>query len=84
MKFAKELIEGLSEKHLLKHEFYTAWSAGTIPMETLRLYAQQYYHHVKAFPRYLSATHSQCEQISARQFLLENLNDEEQDRKSVV
>ena len=77
MKFANSLVAQLSDIHLLKHEFYQAWSAGTIPVETLRLYAEQYYHHVKAFPRYVSATHSNCEDITARQFLLENLNDEE-------
>src|SRR6185437_8543572 len=77
MKFANSLVAHLSDKHLLKHEFYQAWSAGTVPIETLRLYAEQYYQHVRAFPRYLSATHSNCEDITARQFLLENLNDEE-------
>jgi pyrroloquinoline-quinone synthase len=77
MNFTASLVSKLSEKHLLKHEFYQAWSAGTVPMETLRLYAGQYYHHVKAFPRYISATHSNCDQIEARQVLLENLNEEE-------
>lgn len=75
--FTNLLISNLSGKHLLKHKFYQAWSEGTIPVTTLQLYAQQYYHHVKAFPRYISATHSNCENIEARQFLLENLNDEE-------
>jgi len=77
MNFTESLVSKLSDKHLLKHEWYQAWNAGTIPMETLRLYARQYYQHVKAFPRYLSATHSNCDEIQARQFLLENLNDEE-------
>ena len=78
MKFAQQLITQLSEKNLLKHEFYQKWNEGSIPVETLQLYARQYYHHVSAFPRYLSATHSQCEDIEKRQVLLENLNDEEQ------
>jgi pyrroloquinoline-quinone synthase len=77
MNFTESLLSKLSEKHLLKHEFYQKWNDGSIPMETLRLYARQYYQHVKAFPRYISATHSNCESIQARQFLLENLNDEE-------
>jgi len=77
MNFTDSLISKLSHKHLLKHEFYQAWSCGSVPMETLRLYAQQYYYHVKAFPRYISATHSHCDDIKARQFLLENLIDEE-------
>jgi pyrroloquinoline-quinone synthase len=78
MNFTNTLINHLSEKNLLNHEFYQAWNCGSVPMETLQLYARQYYHHVKAFPRYISATHSNCESLQARQFLLENLNDEEQ------
>lgn len=77
MKFSDNLVGQLAPKNLLKHEFYQAWSAGTVPVETLALYAKQYYHHVKAFPRYISATHSNCEQIEARQILLDNLKDEE-------
>ncbi len=77
MTLAQSIVSKISGKQLLNHEFYQAWNDGSIPLETLRTYAQQYYHHVKAFPRYLSATHSNCDQIKARQFLLENLMDEE-------
>ncbi len=77
MNFTNSLVTELSDKHLLKHAFYQAWSNGTLPLETLQLYSEQYYHHVKAFPRYLSATHSNCDLIQARQLLLENLIDEE-------
>lgn len=65
------------DKHLLKHPFYQAWSAGQLPLAALRTYARQYYHHVEAFPRYVSATHSNCERVENRQTLLENLIDEE-------
>jgi pyrroloquinoline-quinone synthase len=34
---------------------------------------------VKAFPRYISATHSLCEDLNKRKILLENLQDEEKD-----
>jgi len=77
MTFTNTLKAALSEKNLLKHKFYQAWQEGKIPLDTLQLYAEQYYHHVDAFPRYISATHSNCDYIEARQFLLENLNDEE-------
>src|SRR5688572_28987110 len=77
MNFTESLVAKLSEKHLLKHELYQAWNEGKAPIQTLQLYAEQYYHHVRTFPRYLSATHSNCEDILSRQFLLENLNDEE-------
>ena len=80
--FAQELVVRLSEKHLLKHPFYQAWSDGSLPVETIRNYAGQYYQHVRAFPRYLSATHAGCEDLSTRQMLLENLIDEERGDKN--
>jgi pyrroloquinoline-quinone synthase len=75
------LIESLDalaiEMSPLKHPFYQAWTAGTLPLERLREYAMQYYPHVAAFPRYLSTLHSRCDDIATRQALLENLIDEE-------
>ncbi|NCU54312.1 MAG: pyrroloquinoline quinone biosynthesis protein PqqC [Candidatus Fonsibacter ubiquis] len=75
--FSKELNAKLDEFHLLKHPFYQAWNEGKLSREIIKDYAEQYYHHVKAFPRYISATHSICENIADRKILLENLNDEE-------
>lgn len=46
-----ESIDALIEEHhLLKHPFYRAWSEGTLSKESLQLYAEQYYQHVRAFP----------------------------------
>lgn len=75
--FTQDLLSGLAPKHLLKHPFYQAWSDGKLTVDTLRTYARQYYHHVEAFPRYVSAIHSQCKDLKDRQVLLENLIDEE-------
>ncbi len=75
--YMQQLDRQLNEKHLLKHPLYQAWSAGKLSLDNLRDYACQYYHHVDAFPRYLSATHSNCQHSDARKVLLENLNDEE-------
>ncbi len=75
--FSKKLNDKLDDFHLLKHPFYQAWNEGKLNREIIKDYAEQYYHHVKAFPRYISATHSICEDIRDRKILLENLNDEE-------
>ena len=75
--FSKELADKLDEYHLLKHPFYQAWNEGKLNREIIKDYAEQYYQHVKAFPRYISATHSLCEDISKRKVLLENLQEEE-------
>src|SRR5258708_24268119 len=67
----------IAERSLLKHPFYLAWTAGTLSLERLQNYAVQYYPHVAAFPRYLSAIHSRCADIATRQAILENLIEEE-------
>src|SRR5438128_4042813 len=67
----------IAEKHLLKHPFYLAWTRGELSKEALIDYAKQYYHHVAAFPTYLSAVHAQCEDQPTRKQLLHNLIDEE-------
>jgi pyrroloquinoline-quinone synthase len=67
----------VGERSLLKHPFYQAWTAGTLSMERLQNYAVEYYPHVAAFPRYLSAIHSRCTDIATRQALLDNLIEEE-------
>jgi pyrroloquinoline-quinone synthase len=67
----------ISERSLLKHPFYQAWTAGTLSRERLQNYAVEYYPHVAAFPRYLSAIHSRCADIATRQAILENLVEEE-------
>jgi len=75
--FSKKLNQKLDEYHLLNHPFYKSWNEGKLTREIIKDYAEQYYQHVKAFPRYISATHSLCEDIEKRKILLENLNDEE-------
>ena len=76
-------IDNLIDKHhLLNHSFYKAWNAGELPKETIREYAAQYFQHVSLFPRYLSAIHSNCDEIKTRQLLLENLNEEEKGREN--
>ena len=77
--FSKELNKKLDKYHLLNHYFYKAWNEGKLNREIIKDYAEQYYQHVKAFPRYISATHSLCEDLEKRKILLENLQDEEKD-----
>src|SRR4051794_3140294 len=71
------LDEQIAAKHLLTHPFYLAWTRGELSCEALQDYAQQYYHHVAAFPTYLSAVHSKCDDQPTRRQILDNLNDEE-------
>ena len=77
MQYLNTLNEKLDKFHLLDHPFYVAWNKGELNQTILRDYAEQYYQHIKAFPRYISATHSICEDIDNRKILLDNLSDEE-------
>jgi pyrroloquinoline-quinone synthase len=71
-------IDGkVAERAMLKHPFYQAWTEGRLPLETLRDYARQYFHHVEAFPRAVSAVHSACDDRDGRRMLAENLAEEE-------
>jgi pyrroloquinoline-quinone synthase len=67
----------VSDKAMLSHPFYKAWTEGLLPLDTLRAYARQYFHHVEAFPRAVSAVHSACPDREGRQMLAENLAEEE-------
>jgi pyrroloquinoline-quinone synthase len=71
-------IDGhVAERAMLTHPFYQAWTEGRLPLDTLRAYARQYFHHVEAFPRAVSAVHSACEDRDGRRMLAENLAEEE-------
>ena len=67
----------VAERAMLKHPFYQAWTDGRLPLDTLRAYARQYFHHVEAFPRAVSAVHSACPDRDGRRMLAENLAEEE-------
>ncbi len=77
MKKMNVMAAALEPLHLLKHPFYQDWMMGKLSEDQLRNYACQYYKHVDAFPRYVSAIHSKCLNPMGRKMLLENLNDEE-------
>jgi pyrroloquinoline-quinone synthase len=75
--YLEEIDNDIAAKHLLKHPFYLAWTRGELSKEALADYARQYYHHVAAFPTYLSAVHTNCDDQVTRKQLLNNLVDEE-------
>lgn len=73
----EELDALIAAKHVLKHPFYQAWNRGELRLAALQDYATQYYHHVAAFPTYLSAVHCHTPFAEARKVILQNLIDEE-------
>jgi pyrroloquinoline-quinone synthase len=69
--------ERVAPYDLLKHPFYQAWSKGELTHNDLREYAAEYWHHVSAFPAYLSALHSRLPDGEMRREVLRNLAEEE-------
>src|SRR5436305_285331 len=78
--FFSALDARIERYDLLKHPFYQAWSNGELTRDDLREYASEYWHHVSAFPTYLSALHSQLPDGALRRAVVENLADEEGQR----
>jgi pyrroloquinoline-quinone synthase len=75
--FFAALDARIARYDLLQHPFYQAWSKGELTRDELREYASEYWHHVSAFPTYLSALHARMEDAPLRRTVLENLADEE-------
>ena len=75
--FFQTLESRIAPYDLLTHSYYRAWTAGELTSNDLREYAAEYWHHVSAFPTYLSALHSRLEDTELRRTVLRNLVDEE-------
>ena len=75
--FLSQLEARIAKYDLLCHPFYLAWSRGQLTAADLREYAAEYYHHVAAFPSYLSAFHTRLEDGAVRKAVAENCADEE-------
>ncbi len=74
--FFEQLEARIAKYDLLRHPFYKAWSAGELTRDDLREYAQDYYHHVEAFPSYLAAFGLRLEDGDLRRAVLANMCDE--------
>jgi pyrroloquinoline-quinone synthase len=72
----QELDARIAQFDLLCHPFYKAWSAGELSRDDLREYAQDYYHHVKAFPAYLAAFSIRLDESELRRAVLANMANE--------
>ena len=74
--FLSRLDECIHKHDLLCHPFYKAWSAGELTRDDLREYAEDYYHHVEAFPTYLAELGIRLEDGELRRAVLANMTDE--------
>lgn len=76
-KFSHDLDSRIARFDLLCHPYYKTWSKGGLTRADLREYAAEYFHHVSAFPTYLSTFHARLEDGELRRQVLRNLADEE-------
>lgn len=74
--FFEQLEARIAKYDLLCHPFYKAWSAGELTRNDLRAYAEDYYHHVEAFPSYLAAFALRLSEGELRRAVLANMCDE--------
>lgn len=74
--FFQQLDSRIAKYDLLCHPFYQAWTAGKLTRHDLRDYAQNYYHHVEAFPTYLAQLAMRLEEGELRQAVLANMAEE--------
>jgi pyrroloquinoline-quinone synthase len=77
MDLLSRLDRMIDERHLLTHPFYTKWTAGTLPIESMQEYTRQYFAFESAFPQLLSGLHTRTDDAATRQEILDNLWDEE-------
>jgi pyrroloquinoline-quinone synthase len=75
--FWRRFEERVARYDLLTHPFYQAWSKGELTREDLRAYGAEYWHHVSAFPTYLSKLHAVLPEGELRREVLRNLAEEE-------
>jgi pyrroloquinoline-quinone synthase len=74
--FVSRLEDAIYKYDLLCHPFYKAWSAGELTRDDLREYAQDYYHHVEAFPEYLAELGVRLDEGDLRRAVLANMIEE--------
>ncbi len=74
--FLSLLEERIQRYDLLTHPFYKAWAAGELSREDLRMYAEDYYPHVEAFPGYLGEFGARLVEGELRSAVFANMADE--------
>ncbi|MDH3745271.1 MAG: CADD family putative folate metabolism protein [Acidobacteriota bacterium] len=71
-----QVDQKIRSRSILEHPFYVAWNKGELTREQLQGYAEIYYPHVAAFPRYLESAIASTEDPGIRAELEDNLREE--------
>jgi pyrroloquinoline-quinone synthase len=71
------LVAARDEWHSKNHPFFRSWAKGELTKDAMKAYVQQHYNFVSNASRYYGIIYGLCPWWDARNFYLENLNEEE-------
>lgn len=76
-KFRLELEAAIEARHSSVHPWSEAWVSGKLNREILGEWVKQHYHYVSLFAQWLGTVYANCPHDEVRDFLLENIAEEE-------
>ena len=76
-KFREELETAITARHSSVHPWSEAWVSGKLNKRLLGEWVKQHYHYVSHFPEWLGTVFGSCPHEDVRDFLLENITEEE-------
>ena len=81
--FRTKLEAAANRRHSSVHPFTEKWERGELSREQLAGWASQHYQYVSQFSRWCAAVYAECPHEDARDFLLENIIEEDSGTKHV-
>ena len=81
--FRTRLEQTVSARHSRMNPFTEKWVKGELSRDQLGAWVCQHYQYVSQFPRWCAAVYAECPDPDARDFLLENIVEEEAGVKHV-
>ncbi len=75
--FRQALEAAVQRKHSSVHPWSEAWVSGKLNKHLLGEWVKQHYHYVSHFSEWLATVYGNCEPEDVRDFLLENITEEE-------
>src|ERR687892_2102297 len=75
--FHDRLIAARDQRHSKNHPFFELWALGRLTKEQTAFYCTQHFHYVVEYLNWLAYEASQIPQRDVKEYLFENLGDEE-------
>jgi pyrroloquinoline quinone (PQQ) biosynthesis protein C len=75
--FHDQLVAARDKKHSKNHPFFELWAQGKLTKQQTAIYCLQHYHYVGEFLNWLAFEASQIQVREVKNYLFENLGDEE-------